>query len=196
MVEYSFISDASWAAAVGLVSQQITSPILEVSTLKAIGIYLAGNALLVFFMYKQDIASAFLHILAINTSFLSSLIFFTIVHRLFFHPLRKFPGKKLAAVSKLYEASVNWKGQLSPSIRELHRKHGDFIRIGPNEIAINNVEAIETIFARSSASGRGPFYELGKAMGGYNVLTARRRDVHSVWRRIWLVFHVLGIMNS
>jgi hypothetical protein len=196
MIEYSFTSDALVAAGVGLAAQQITSPILEVSTLKAIGTHLAGNVLLVFFMNKQKVASAFTHILAINVSFLSSLIFFTIVHRLFFHPLRKFPGKKLAAVSKIYEASVNWNGQLSPSIRELHRKHGDFIRIGPNDIAINNVEAIETIFARSAPSGRGPFYEFAKTMGGYNLITMRKRDVHSTWRRIWLVFHATSTMDN
>ncbi|KAA8893249.1 hypothetical protein FN846DRAFT_762774, partial [Sphaerosporella brunnea] len=62
------------------------------------------------------------------------------IRRLYLHPLSSWPGRKRAALSKLYEAYLYSKGTNAFEIRELHRKHGDFLRTGPNEVAINNVE--------------------------------------------------------
>jgi hypothetical protein len=46
--------------------------------------------------------------------------------RLFFHPLAKFPGPKLAAVTLYYEAyyDVVCYGQYTFKIKELHQKYG------------------------------------------------------------------------
>lgn len=48
------------------------------------------------------------------------------IHRLFFHPLARFPGPKLAAVSRWYEAyyDVICDGQYTFKIAELHKKYG------------------------------------------------------------------------
>jgi hypothetical protein len=50
------------------------------------------------------------------------------VYRLFFHPLTKFPGSKLAAVTRYYEVyyDVILNGQYSFKIGELHKKYGYF----------------------------------------------------------------------
>ena len=47
-------------------------------------------------------------------------------YRLFLHPLAKFPGPKLAALSRFYEAyyDVVQNGQYTFKIAELHKEYG------------------------------------------------------------------------
>lgn len=49
-----------------------------------------------------------------------------IIYRLFFHPLAKFPGPKIAAVTRYYEAyyDVIQNGQYTFKIAELHKEYG------------------------------------------------------------------------
>lgn len=87
----------------------------------------------------------------------------TYIQRLFFHPLSKFPGPKIAAASKLYE--FYWDsykhGRLWAKLPELHRRYGEYltlvatlthgylgpiIRIGPNEIHVEDSQYFDTIF--------------------------------------------------
>ena len=51
---------------------------------------------------------------------------FLAVYRLCFHPLARFPGPKLAGLSKWYEFyyEIVRKGQFTLQIDELHRKYG------------------------------------------------------------------------
>lgn len=51
----------------------------------------------------------------------------TVIYRLFFDPLSKFPGPKLAALSRYYEAyyDVVQNGQYTYVIDQLHREYGE-----------------------------------------------------------------------
>jgi len=179
---------ATIAACAGFLTQQVLSPIPEVSTTKSILFYTIANGLLVLALKNagtRALLHFFMHISLINISYLTSLIFFTIVHRLYFHPLRNFPGNRFARLSKLYEAWINYNGMNSPLVRDLCRKHGDFIRTGPNELAINNVEAIEIIWGRSQPTARGPYYEFANFVGEKHLVSQRNKAIHASWRRIW-----------
>lgn len=61
-------------------------------------------------------------------SFLTFIIYLAslAVYRLFLHPLAKFPGPKLAALTRYYEAyyDVVQNGQYTFKIAELHREYG------------------------------------------------------------------------
>ncbi|KAF2014472.1 cytochrome P450 [Aaosphaeria arxii CBS 175.79] len=74
-----------------------------------------------------------------------------IFHRLFLHPLAKFPGPKLAAVTSLYEAyyEILLKGQYSRKISQLHDKYGPIIRVTPNEIHIRDSRFFETFYTKT-----------------------------------------------
>lgn len=49
-----------------------------------------------------------------------------IIYRLYFHPLSRFPGPKLAAATSWYELYHDWvrSGQLVYKIRQMHEIHG------------------------------------------------------------------------
>ena len=71
------------------------------------------------------------HMLYLTSSFLSLYIFGFVVYRLYLHPLAKFPGPKLAAIIRYYEAyyDVIKGGQYTFKIAELHKEYGIFITV-------------------------------------------------------------------
>ncbi|KAF2468547.1 cytochrome P450 [Lindgomyces ingoldianus] len=70
-----------------------------------------------------------------------------IIYRLFFHPLAKFPGPKLAAVTTLYNAYYDiLDSGLVKCLPELHEKYGPIVRIQPDEIHVADLEGYNQIF--------------------------------------------------
>ncbi|KAF2638301.1 cytochrome P450 [Massarina eburnea CBS 473.64] len=67
-------------------------------------------------------------------------------YRLFFHPLARYPGSRLAAVSKpWYEWYWNFhhNGMMLFEIERLHKLHGPVVRIAPNELNVNDPEIFQ-----------------------------------------------------
>ncbi|KAF3404731.1 Trichodiene oxygenase [Talaromyces pinophilus] len=61
-------------------------------------------------------------------------------YRLFLHPLATFPGPKLAAITRYYEAyyDIVNNGQYTFKIAELHKEYGPIIRISPYELHVSD----------------------------------------------------------
>jgi cytochrome P450 len=72
-----------------------------------------------------------------------------IIYRLYFHPLAKFPGPKVAAFTYLYEYYYDGikKGAYTSEIAEMHKKYGPVVRINPIELHCNNPAWIDQIYA-------------------------------------------------
>ncbi|KAJ5973770.1 benzoate 4-monooxygenase cytochrome P450 [Penicillium waksmanii] len=70
-------------------------------------------------------------------------------YRLFFHPLSKIPGPKLAAISYLPEFyhDVVRKGMYMWEIEKMHQKYGPIIRINPREVHIKDPAFYDEIYA-------------------------------------------------
>ncbi|KAJ4385468.1 hypothetical protein N0V93_009896 [Gnomoniopsis smithogilvyi] len=69
-------------------------------------------------------------------------------YRLFLHPLAKFPGPKIAAATRWYEAyyDVVLNGAYTFKIAELHKKHGPIVRISPHELHISDATYYERLY--------------------------------------------------
>ncbi|KAK0193189.1 cytochrome P450 [Armillaria mellea] len=80
--------------------------------------------------------------------------------RLVFHPLRVFPGPKLAALTSWYVAY--WEtirdGMLVKELERLHRIYGPVVRIAPNELHFSSPQAYSSIYSAHANVMKDPNY--------------------------------------
>ncbi|KAJ3521437.1 hypothetical protein NMY22_g12317 [Coprinellus aureogranulatus] len=81
------------------------------------------------------------------------------ISRLYFHPLSRFPGPVLAALTGYYVTyfDIFLDGQLIPQLRKLHDKYGPVVRIGPNKLHFADPKAYDDIY-RDSRFPKEPWY--------------------------------------
>ncbi|KAH8712013.1 cytochrome P450 [Phaeosphaeriaceae sp. PMI808] len=74
-----------------------------------------------------------------------------VIHRLYFHPLARFPGPRIAVVTSWYEAyyEIVLKGQYSKQISKLHDEYGPIIRVTPHELHIRDSRFFEQVYAKN-----------------------------------------------
>ncbi|KAK7924797.1 Cytochrome P450 monooxygenase FUM2 [Apiospora marii] len=78
------------------------------------------------------------------------------IYSLSFHPLAKFPGPRLAAISELWYIWTYLGGQWPWDIENVHKQYGmhpfgsDVVRIAPNELSFATREAFKDIYAAPS----------------------------------------------
>ncbi|PVH95140.1 cytochrome P450 [Periconia macrospinosa] len=166
--------------------QSIVSPIPEFPTELYIVPYIMSN--LLFFSYllarSMTYSAVLISLLSTNATFLLTSALLAIVRRLFFSPLRRFPGPKLAAISGFWNANEARLGRASRTYKALHKKYkSDVIRIGPNELSINNADAIDKLYGGKYI--RGTFNQVFNLAGGNNLASLRDHEKHSAWRRMW-----------
>ncbi|CZR64538.1 related to cytochrome P450 monooxygenase [Phialocephala subalpina] len=118
-----------------------------------------------------------------------------ILYRLYFHPLSKYPGPNHLAVSGLprfYYQEVQ--GTFYKEVRDLHNKHGNIVRVAPNELSIDGSIGWNDVFGHKKAgevefSKDMLFYRPAESGNGVNgsgvqdIFTASRED-HRRQRRL------------
>jgi len=74
------------------------------------------------------------------------------VYRLFWHPLAKFPGPKIAALTLLYEFyhDVIRGGQYTWVIKSMHERYGPIVRISPSELHIGDPAFYDKLYTSST----------------------------------------------
>lgn len=170
------------AAIAAVTAQSYLSPIPEVSTTKVLTTYLLSNlSLLAYLLFTHT--NPITNFLTLNAIFLSTATILTLIRRLYFSPLSRFPGPKYLALSNIFKAHIYFTGRGSSTILALHKRYGNIVRIGPNELSIIDVDAVEKVF--KGKYPRGTFYEVGAINGEVNLNTVREYDLHTPWRRIW-----------
>ncbi|KAF3761195.1 cytochrome P450 [Cryphonectria parasitica EP155] len=88
----------------------------------------------------------------------------------FHHPLAKFPGPRVAAVSNLWYAYHWMSGRYPWAIEDAFRKYGPVVRIAPNELVFYTPQAFTDIYATQhrglESFPKTDFQDRGKDLGG------------------------------
>jgi hypothetical protein len=88
------------------------------------------------------------------------------LYNIFLHPLRRYPGPKLWAATRLPWCWYQYKGGLNSQLLKLHIKYGHTIRIAPSELSFTTETAWKTIYGqRSVEMGKDPVFSLHTPTG-------------------------------
>ncbi|GME40721.1 putative cytochrome p450 protein [Neofusicoccum parvum] len=77
----------------------------------------------------------------------------TCAYRVFLHPLHRYPGPTLHAISSLPRAIATILGREAELMLALHKRHGPVVRVGPNELSYVDPRAIKDIYGHRRAGG-------------------------------------------
>jgi hypothetical protein len=102
------------------------------------------------FIYEQSFPMALRSTATFVVSFFLTLLSSLAVYRLYLHPLRRFPGPTSAALSKIKLAPLVAEGHTPDWIEQQHDKYGDFVRVGPNELSVRDLSAVQQILGASN----------------------------------------------
>lgn len=127
--------------------------------------------------------TGFFHSFAISLAFWFPLWMYIGAYRVFFHPLRDYPGPLGARLSKWYTVKqvLDTKWHWHRVQQGLQKEYGDYVRTGPRELSIFDPEAVQSILGLQSKTSKGPFYDVMERSLHLN------RDIlwHRQRRKIW-----------
>jgi hypothetical protein len=86
---------------------------------------------------------------------LCALVYFIALacYRIYFHPISHIPGPKLAAFTYWYQSYYDlWphSGRFLWKTIELHKQYGPIVRIGPNEVQVNDPDFYSEMYSSGS----------------------------------------------
>ncbi|GAP91120.2 putative cytochrome P450 [Rosellinia necatrix] len=158
--------------------------------LSAPNVVLAHLALvsLGFFAYteacsQQSTFTALLFSSSVLLSYAAGLYGSIAVYRLFFHRLRHFPGPRMAALTKLWHVYQCRDSRNHLVLDSLHKKYGDFVRTGPEEITIFSPEAFEAMDGASNRNTRSDWYDIVHPR--ISPIFSREERDHRQRRKVW-----------
>jgi hypothetical protein len=126
---------------------------------------------------------------ALNTTLQLSILFLfgvfipLSIYRLFLNPLNSIPGPYFTRLSKFSTVFRNKNLNAHHQLAALHKKHGRFVRIGPNDISVTHPDGAQVISGLQSKCTKGSWYD-----GDYplqSLHTTRDKMLHDKRRRIW-----------
>ncbi|KAF2667685.1 putative toxin biosynthesis cytochrome P450 monooxygenase [Microthyrium microscopicum] len=108
------------------------------------------------------------------------------IKSMYFHPLSKFPGPKIAAASSVYQSAIAIRGLRHIYSYDLHERYGPIVRTGPHTLSFTDEDAWRDIYTLKQGN---PPKQLQKSRparknnGTYSVILAPD-DVHARQRRV------------
>jgi tryprostatin B 6-hydroxylase len=135
------------------------------------------------YLDEITIPSAAAEVACLSGWFLIGLYGVRLVHRLWFHPLRKFPGSPGARITSFWLSWRVSRGDTFRQIKNLHDQYGPFVRIGPNNLSISHPKAVQVVYGSDSKCTKAAWYDLTKPM--VSLQTFREKKLHEERRRVW-----------
>ncbi|KAI0975337.1 cytochrome P450 [Xylaria arbuscula] len=114
--------------------------------------------------------------------FISSLLIY-VSYLVLLHPLRKFPGPLVAKVTDWFAGFYSLKKNLHVEILQTHQKYGSVVRLAPNRLVFNTLEAFQDIYTNDRVS-KSYTYGSSARNNNDNVFTTRNKDVHRAKRKL------------
>lgn len=104
-------------------------------------------------------------------------------YRLTLHPLAKYPGPPLAAMSLWYEFYYDFflRGQYLFRIRDMHAKYGHIVRITPDELHVNDPSFLPELMP-SGGRPRDKYSRLIQVFGFSQAAGATARNMNCTGR--------------
>lgn len=110
---------------------------------------------------------------------------FLVIYRLKFHPLAKFPGPWLAKVTELYPLYHAVIGDRHITFWKLHKKHGDIVRYGPNQLSIDTSTGLKEIYGHKANVKKSDWYSVFPPVkGAWSVWTCIDKAIHARKRSV------------
>ena len=144
--------------------------------------YIGGAITLVKF-YGWNLLSAAVTSSAAAFSFLLGAFGSTVVWRLFFSPLNKFPGPYAARISNLWLSTKLGNSDGFYLLQDFHKKYGKFVRIGSNDLSIIDPDAMEFAYGNRSRVTKSEWYDNDYPLTSMH--TSRDKGLHDRRRRVW-----------
>ncbi|KAI9685123.1 MAG: hypothetical protein M1822_004710 [Bathelium mastoideum] len=112
---------------------------------------------------------------------------FRAIKNYFFHPLSKFPGPPLAAVTNALYSFWFLGGRQPYHILALHEKYGPIVRTAPNELSFNTAQSWKDIYGSRPGTEtfvKSPFYDGGSfADQAHSIVSVRDVSEHSQMKK-------------
>lgn len=134
-------------------------------------------------MWALEGSAGFFRFLFYSAVLITARVLYVVAYRLFFHPLARVPGPKLAALTFLYQTYFSFKdgSRFYKQVGLLHQKYGPVVRITPDEASLSDPENYETIYYVGSRYAKAPRYY--DAFGlKYASFTTCPNDLHKLRR--------------
>ena len=86
------------------------------------------------------------------------LVLYVVYYRLL-HPLARYPGPFLASITNLWKVYQLSTLHLPEILVQLHEKHGDVVRVGPNDLSFQTNSAYGQIYKGGRSLPKTSFYD-------------------------------------
>ncbi|KAK6592778.1 cytochrome p450 [Botrytis cinerea] len=89
------------------------------------------------------------------------------IYRIWFHPLARFPGPRICAITFLYEIGWDYfyEGTYVYRIEEMHDRYGAIVRVNPDELSIRDPEYYKTVYVASNTRSTSAYPAFAAGMG-------------------------------
>ncbi|CZR50296.1 uncharacterized protein PAC_00168 [Phialocephala subalpina] len=108
-----------------------------------------------------------------------------VLYRVYLHPLRHYPGPKLSRITKIEWFFRARDGHFYLHVNKLHKKYGDVVRVGPNDIAFCDPSDTPLINGPLSKMAKGAHADGSPWAKARSVTFVKERAEHRARRRIW-----------
>lgn len=141
------------------------------------------QSVLLMMLYSYSTSQALSHTLYIAGLWFAGMYTSLIIYRLFLNPLNNFPGPFMPRMTGFWQAFRYAKLDSYYKLDDLHRKYGDFVRVGPSDLSITDPAAVEIAFAKDHAITKSSWYDGDAPLR--SLVTCQDKHEHDRRRRVW-----------